>query len=82
MEINAKRFIGCPSKMPHAVRCRSRLARRSSEPVCFSRAESLQVALNEAVPGDTITLQAGATFVGNFILPSKSGTGGLQSRVL
>lgn len=34
----------------------------------------LQAALNAAVPGDTIVLQAGATFVGNFKLPAKSGT--------
>src|SRR6266480_6344717 len=34
-----------------------------------------QGALNHALLGDTITLQAGATFTGNFTLPVKSGTG-------
>lgn len=34
----------------------------------------LQAALNAAQPGDTILLQAGATFTGNFILPAKGGT--------
>jgi hypothetical protein len=34
-----------------------------------------QAALNLAQPGDVISLQAGATFVGPFTLPSKSGTG-------
>ncbi len=34
----------------------------------------LQAALNSAVAGDTILLQAGATFTGNFTLPYKSGT--------
>jgi len=34
----------------------------------------LQAALNLAQPGDTITLQAGATYTGNFTLPVKSGT--------
>jgi len=34
----------------------------------------LQAALNSAQPGDTILLQAGATFSGNYTLPSKSGT--------
>lgn len=34
--------------------------------------ENLQVAINAAKPGDIITLQPGATFVGNFILTSKS----------
>jgi len=35
---------------------------------------NLQAALNAANPGDTILLQAGATFVGNFTLPAKNGT--------
>jgi hypothetical protein len=34
-----------------------------------------QAALNQAQPGDVITLQAGATFTGNFTLPNKSGAG-------
>ena len=35
---------------------------------------SLQAALNAAKPGDTIVLQAGATFTGNYVLPVKTGT--------
>jgi hypothetical protein len=35
---------------------------------------NLQTALNSAQPGDTILLQAGVTFTGNFTLPAKSGT--------
>lgn len=35
----------------------------------------LQAALNRALPGDIITLKAGAIFKGNFILPAKKGTG-------
>src|SRR5712664_1967677 len=34
----------------------------------------LQAALDRAQPGDTILLEAGATFVGNFTLPVKTGT--------
>jgi Carbohydrate binding module (family 6) len=34
----------------------------------------LQAALNAAQPGDTILLQPGATFVGNFKLPAKNGS--------
>jgi len=37
--------------------------------------EQLQPILNAAMPGDTITLQAGATFIGSFVLPAKVGTG-------
>src|SRR6476469_4399016 len=31
----------------------------------------LQAAINAAQPGDVITLAAGATYVGNFVLPNK-----------
>jgi hypothetical protein len=40
----------------------------------------LQSALNNANPGDTILLAAGATYVGNFVLPAKSGTGVITIR--
>ncbi len=33
----------------------------------------LQAALNAAKPGDIVTLEAGATFTGNFTLPAKTG---------
>jgi hypothetical protein len=35
----------------------------------------LQSAIDSALPGDTIVLQAGATYTGMFLLPAKSGTG-------
>ena len=35
---------------------------------------NLQTALNSAQPGDVITLAAGATFTGNFVLPAKLGS--------
>jgi len=34
---------------------------------------NLQAAINSAVPGDTIVLDAGATYTGPFTLPAKSG---------
>ena len=34
----------------------------------------LQAALNAANPGDTVVLEAGATFTGNFVLPAKGGS--------
>ncbi len=39
-----------------------------------------QDAINQAEPGDVITLQAGATYKGNFKLPSKSGSGWIVIR--
>ncbi len=39
-----------------------------------------QAALNTAQPGDVITLQAGATYTGPFILPNKSGSGWIVVR--
>ena len=38
------------------------------------RGDSLQAALNAARPGDTLLLEPGAEFVGNFVLPVKEGT--------
>jgi hypothetical protein len=39
-----------------------------------STTAEFQSALAAALPGDTITLQAGATFIGDFVLPPKSGS--------
>jgi hypothetical protein len=39
--------------------------------------EDLQQALNAARPGDTILLEPGATYVGNFVLPAKNGGEGV-----
>ena len=36
--------------------------------------DDLQAVLNAAAPGDTILLDAGVTFHGNFVLPAKSGS--------
>lgn len=40
----------------------------------------LQAALDSANPGDTIVLQEGAEFVGNFVLPVKTGVGWITLR--
>jgi hypothetical protein len=42
--------------------------------VTVNAGESLQAALDRAQPGQTLMLQAGATFEGNFVLPRKTGT--------
>ena len=36
---------------------------------------SLQSAINSALPGDTIIVEAGVVYTGDFVLPIKSGTG-------
>ena len=38
---------------------------------------NLQAAINSALPGDVITLPAGAIYVGNFVLPAKTNPNGL-----
>jgi hypothetical protein len=42
--------------------------------VTLRTGDNLQTALNNAQPGDTILLEPGAVFTGNFVLPVKSGT--------
>src|SRR5215204_1938703 len=42
--------------------------------------DSVQAAINAAQFGDTIVVQAGATYTGNFVLPLKSGTGEIVIR--
>src|SRR5512146_180099 len=40
----------------------------------------LQQAINTAQAGDTIALQPGATYVGNFVLPDKAGSAAITIR--
>jgi hypothetical protein len=42
-------------------------------PKLIAAGDDLQAALNAAKPGDVLSLQAGATFTGNFTLPAKPG---------
>ena len=48
-------------------------AAQSSSTIRVPAGADLQDAINRARPGDTIVLDAGATYVGNFVLPSKLG---------
>jgi hypothetical protein len=43
-------------------------------PKSIAAGDDLQAALNAAKPGDVLSLQAGATFTGNFTLPAKPGS--------
>ena len=51
-----------------------------SATVTVSSGGDLQGAINSAQPGDTILLPPGTTFVGNFVLPAKSGSGVITIR--
>ena len=42
--------------------------------IVVNQYDDLQAAFNAARPGDTILLQAGAAFTGNFVLPAKGGS--------
>jgi Right handed beta helix region len=47
----------------------------SGKTITVKAGGNVQSALDAAKPGDTILLQAGATFVGNFVLPKKTPAG-------
>jgi len=48
--------------------------RASAATITVNAGGDLQAAINAAQPGDTILLQAGAVFTGNYTLPVKNGT--------
>jgi len=52
----------------------------SGRTIAVGSGGNLQAALNTAQPGDVITLASGATFVGNFSLPNKAGSGWIVVR--
>jgi hypothetical protein len=63
---------------PGVLACSVLLAVVSSSPLAAEtrivrRGENLQTALNAASPGDVLLLEAGAEFLGNYVLPAKSG---------
>lgn len=45
---------------------------QTGQTITVNAGDNLQNALNSAQPGDTIVLEAGVTFTGNFTLPAKS----------
>ncbi|MGH9799833.1 MAG: hypothetical protein ACRD82_05660 [Blastocatellia bacterium] len=47
----------------------------SGKVIAVNAGGDFQAALNRALPGDVITLKAGAVFKGNFTLPAKKGAG-------
>jgi hypothetical protein len=62
------------------VRLDSRYVAPSGKTIVVREGGDLQHALDAASPGDVISLEAGATFTGNFTLPRKSGSGWITLR--
>src|SRR6267142_2232707 len=60
-------------KATQQIRAR-RVANGTSGTLRLKAGDNLQRALETAQPGDTIVLDAGATFTGPFTLPAKTGT--------
>jgi hypothetical protein len=60
--------------MQRARRVQTTVGQRNGSSIQLDRNGDLQRALNDARPGDTILLQAGAVYKGPFTLPKKSGS--------
>jgi len=54
--------------------CTIQTAAARAATISVAAGGNLQQAINTAQPGDTIALERGATFTGNFVLPSKPGS--------
>jgi hypothetical protein len=58
----------------HALRPLTPTALSTATTHAVRTGDDLQAILNQANPGDTVLLEAGATFTGNFVLPKKNST--------
>lgn len=59
---------------PPRVFVETRYTPPDGQRITVRRGEDLQAALNQARPGDVILLEAGAMFIGSFVLPAKPGS--------
>src|SRR6266581_539031 len=57
-----------------ALMCVGASARARAATIGVAAGGNLQQAINSAQPGDIITLEPGATYTGNFVLPNKAGS--------
>ena len=71
--------VGSPAALPQAE-VDAHAATVTGKSIQVSAGQSLQAALDAANPGDEIVLASGATFVGNFVLHPKSGSGWITIR--
>ena len=65
-------LVMCASAPPQTTRPR-RAESGPARTVMVKASDNLQRALDAARPGDELVLEAGATYVGNFVLPARSG---------
>jgi hypothetical protein len=56
------------------------LAASDGKTIAVAAGDDFQASLDSAKPGDVITLEAGATFTGNFVLPARRGSGWITIR--
>jgi hypothetical protein len=70
----------CQSAPAVPRRCSLPPEASSGRTIAVPAGANLQKALNAAKPGDTLSLEAGATFVGPFTLPLKQGVGWIVVR--
>ena len=70
---------GDDPELPRAY-VNTRYVEPTGRTIRVSPGDDLQDVLDAARPGDEIVLQAGATYTGNFFLPSKSGSGWIVIR--
>ena len=73
---------GSPAILPERPRqfVDTTLVAPSGQTIAVSAGGNLRAALQRARPGDVITLEAGATFTGPFVLPDKPGSGWITVR--
>ena len=67
---HAERLRGNDAPDDRARRARGHAGRRRAT-IVVRADDDLQAALDRARPGDTLLLEAGATYTGNFVLPDK-----------
>jgi len=66
-------IAGAEPELPRVFLNTSYVPPTGGRTIAVAAGGDFQAAINEAQPGDIITLQAGATYTGNFTLPAKTG---------
>jgi hypothetical protein len=75
----AQALVPAPPELPR-VNVETSYVSPTGQTIVVRAGGDFQRALNAAQPGDVITLEAGATFAGPFMLPAKTGSGWIVVR--